>query len=126
MIFFDRSIPRGVAEAVKQVREDACWLEDVFEEGWIKDREWIPEVGARGWLVISKDKKIRTRPEERRAIKENDVGCFILNYRQPLNRWEILKLVTSTLDEMEETFANTPRPFMYLIDRNGRFRPYDL
>jgi hypothetical protein len=76
--------------------------------------------------VISKDKKIRTRPEERRAIKENSVGCFILNYRQPLNRLEILKLVTSTLDEMEEKFANTPRPFMYLIDRNGRFRPYDL
>ena len=126
MIFFDRSIPRGVAEAVKQVREDACWLEDVFEEGWIKDREWIPDVGARGWLVVSKDKKIRTRPEERRAVKENNVGCFILNYRQPLTRWEILKLVTSTLDEMEEKFANTPRPFMYLIDRNGRFRPYDL
>jgi hypothetical protein len=126
VIFFDRSIPRGVAEAVKQVREDACWLEDVFEEGWIKDREWIPEVGARGWLVISKDKKIRTRPEERRAVKENNVGCFILNYKQPLNRWEILKLVTSTLDEMEAKFANTPRPFMYLIDRNGRFRPYDL
>jgi hypothetical protein len=126
VIFFDRSIPRGVAEAVKQVREDACWLEDVFEEGWIKDREWIPEVGARGWLVISKDKKIRTRPEERRAVKENNVGCFILNYKQPLNRWEILKLVTSTLDEMEEKFANTPRPFMFLIDRNGRFRPYDL
>jgi len=126
VIFFDRSVPRGVAEAVKQVREDACWLEDVFEEGWIKDREWIPEVGARGWLVITKDKKIRTRPEERRAIKENNVGCFILNYRQPLNRWEILKLVTSTLDEMEEKFANTPRPFLYLIDRNGRFRQYDL
>jgi hypothetical protein len=126
VIFFDRSIPRGVAEAVKQVREDACWLEDVFEEGWIKDREWIPEVGAKGWLVISKDKKIRTRPEERRAVKENNVGCFILNYRQPLNRWEILKLVTLTLDEMEEKFANTPRPFMYLIDRNGRFRQLDL
>jgi hypothetical protein len=126
VIFFDRSVPRGVAEAVKQVREDACWLEDVFEEGWIKDREWIPEVGARGWLVITKDKKIRTRPEERRAIKENNVGCFILNYSQPLNRWEILKLVTSTIDEMEEKFANTPRPFLYLIDRNGRFRQYDL
>jgi PIN like domain len=126
VIFFDRSIPRGVAEAVKQVRDDACWLEDVFEEGWIKDREWIPEIGAREWLVVSKDKKIRTRPEERRAVKENNVGCFILNYKQPLTRWEILKLVSSTLDEMEEKFANTPRPFMYLIDRNGKFMPYDL
>lgn len=126
MIFVDRSVPKGVAEALKQVRDDVCWLEDVFEEGWIKDREWIPEIGARGWLVVSKDKKIRTRQEERRAVRENNVGCFILNYKQPLNRWEILKLVASSLDEMEEKFANTPRPFMYLIDRSGRFRPYDL
>ena len=126
MIFFDRSIPRGVAEAVKQVRDDACWLEDVFERGWIKDREWIPDIGGRGWLVVSKDKKIRSRPEERRAVRDNNVGCFIFTYRGGLNRWEILKLVVSTLDEMEEKFANTPRPFMYLIDRHGRFRPYDL
>jgi hypothetical protein len=126
VIFVDRSVPKGVAEALKRVRDDVCWLEDVFEEGWIKDREWIPEIGAREWLVISKDKKIRTRQEERRAVKENNVGCFILNYKQPLNRWEILKLVASTLDEMEEKFANTKRPFMYLIDRNGRFTQYDL
>lgn len=121
MIFFDRSIPKGVADAIKSVRDDACWLEDVFEQHWIKDREWIPAVGARGYLVVSRDRKIRTRPEERRAVRENNVGCFILNYKQPLNRWEILKLVASTLDEMEEKFANTQRPFMYLIDRNGRF-----
>lgn len=126
MIFFDRSIPKGVAEAVKQVRDDACYLEDVFPNHWIKDREWIPNIGARGWLVVSKDRKIRTRPEERRAVKEHNVGCFILNYKQPLNRWQILKLVTSSLDEMEDKFASTPRPFMYLIDSNGRFRPYSL
>jgi hypothetical protein len=126
VIFFDRDIPKGVVEAVKQVREDVCWLEDVFEEGWIKDREWIPVIGAKGGLVVSKDKKIRTRPEERRAVRENNVGCFIFTYRGSLNRWEILKLVVSTLDEMEEKFTATPRPFMYLIDRNGRFRPYSL
>jgi len=126
VIFIDRSIPKGVAEALKQVRDDVCWLEDVFEEGWIKDREWIPEIGARGWLVVSKDKKIRTRREERRAVKENNVGCFILNYKQPLNRWEILKLVASSLDEMEARFASTPRPFMYTINGQGVFKPYDL
>jgi hypothetical protein len=126
VIFIDRSVPKGVAEALKQVRDDVCWLEDVFEEGWIKDREWIPEIGARGWLVVSKDKKIRTRQEERRAAKENNVGCFILNYKQPLNRWEILKLVASSLDEMEEEFANTPRPFMYTINGQGTFKPIYL
>jgi len=126
VVFIDRSIPKGVAEALKQVRDDVCWLEDVFEEGWIKDREWIPEIGARGWLVVSKDKKLRTRREERRAVKENNVGCFILNYKQPLNRWGILKLVASSLDEMEARFANTPCPFMYTINGQGVFKPYDL
>ena len=77
-------------------------------------------------LKVSKDKKIRTRPEERRAVRANNVGCFIFTYRGGLKRWEILKLVVSTLDEMEETFAATPRPFMYLIDWNGRFTPYSL
>lgn len=126
MIFIDRSVPKGVADAVKSVRDDVLYLEDVWEAHWIKDREWIPAVGAKGWLVVSKDKKIRTRAEEKRAVKENNVGIFILNYKQPLNRWEIHKLIASTLDEMIEKFATTPRPFMYLIGRNGRFTPYDL
>ena len=30
MIFIDRSIPKGVADALKQVRSDVVWLEDVF------------------------------------------------------------------------------------------------
>ncbi|MDP9457775.1 MAG: hypothetical protein M3Q60_18855 [Actinomycetota bacterium] len=126
MIFIDRSIPKGVADAVKSVRDDVLYLEDVWEAHWIKDRNWIPVVGAKEWLAISKDKKIRTRPEEKRAVKENNVGIFILNYKQPLNRWEIHKLIASTLDEMIEKFATTPRPFMYLIDKNGRFTPYRL
>lgn len=83
-------------------------------------------VGAKGWLVVTRDKEIRRNTEERRAIKDNNVGCFIFTYRGGLNRWQILRLVASTLDEMEEKFAATPRPFIYLIDRNGRFRPYSL
>lgn len=122
MIFFDRSVLRGVAEAIKQVRNDAVWLEDVFEEHWIKEREWLPVAGKNGWLVVLRDKKVRTRKEERRAIRENNVGCFILNYKKDKPRWETLKLVVAALDEMEEKFANTPRPFIYLIDGNGRFK----
>ena len=31
MIFIDRSAPKGVAEAIKQVRDDVMWLEDRFQ-----------------------------------------------------------------------------------------------
>lgn len=30
MIFIDRSVPKGVAEAIKRVRSDVLWLEDKF------------------------------------------------------------------------------------------------
>ena len=30
MIFIDRSIPKGVADALKAVRDDVRWLEDEF------------------------------------------------------------------------------------------------
>ena len=44
MIFIDRSIPEGVADAVKSVHDDILYFEDVWEMHWIKGREWIPVV----------------------------------------------------------------------------------
>ena len=40
MIFIDRSIPRGVAEAVRRMREDVIWLEDEFRHD-VPDEEWL-------------------------------------------------------------------------------------
>jgi len=51
VIFIDRSIPRGVAEAVKRMREDVVWLEDEFRHD-VPDEEWLAVAGQRSWLVI--------------------------------------------------------------------------
>lgn len=85
MIFIDRSVPRGVADAVKKMRDDVLWLEDSFLHD-VSDEEWLAEAGQKGWLVITHDRKIRTRPGERRAIMDNGVGCFIMTYKQDLKK----------------------------------------
>ena len=123
MIFIDRSIPRGVADAVKRMRQDVIWLEDEFSHN-VPDEEWLVVAGQRGWLVITHDRKIRTRPGERRAIMENGVGCFILTYRQDLKKDEIVALISSTLEEMERRFETIPRPFIYTVSKSGEFREY--
>ena len=103
------------------------WLEDVFpHKHWIGETEWMPVAGRNEWLVVMRDMKVQTRREERRAVRENNVGCFNFNYRTNKTRWQTLQLMCATLDEMEERFANTPRPFMYLINGNGAFKPYAL
>lgn len=119
MIFIDRSIPRPVAQALQRVRDDVRWLEDVFPHD-TKDGAWLRDVGARGWIVIARDKKIRSRPGERKAIRDGGVGCFILNLTKDPTRWEYLKLLVATLDTIESTFAAAPRPFIRNIDSQGR------
>ena len=121
MIFIDRSIPKGVAQALKEVRDDVMWLEDRFAHD-AKDAVWLREAGVNGWLVITRDRKIRTRPGERRAIVENRVGCFCLTQTHGLTRWDYLKLLAATLDEMERLFAETEPPFIYGVTRTGHFR----
>ncbi len=120
MIFIDRSIPKSIAEALKRVREDVRWLGDEFAHD-TPETAWLPIVGRRGWLTIVRDKKIRTRPAERQALEDHGVGCFMLTQKQPLTRWDYLKLIVGTLDEMERRFSATPRPFIFGIGRTGVF-----
>lgn len=70
MIFIDRSIPKSVAEALKLVREDVFWLEDLFRHD-TRDADWLARAGSAEWLVIMRDKKVRTRAGERAVIVAN-------------------------------------------------------
>jgi hypothetical protein len=121
MIFIDRSIPKHVAEALQKVRDDVEWLEPRFRRD-AKEHEWMSEAGAGGWLCISRDKHIRTRPGERRALIEHSVGLFYLTQKQPLTKWDYLRLIVLTLDRMEELFQETERPFLYGVGRTGEIR----
>lgn len=125
MIFIDRSVPRGVADAIMKVRDDVMWLEPLFPHN-TKEVNWLPVAGDQGWLTILRDKKIRTRPGERQAIISHRVGAFVLAQRSDPTRWGYLKLLVKTLDQMEALFTNTPRPFIFMIDRDGGFTQYDL
>lgn len=125
MIFIDRSIPKSIARALQQVRDDVKWLEDVFDHD-VGDTEWLRNVVDRGWLVIMRDKKILTRPGERAALIENKVGAFYLIHTDNPTRWQILKVVVGALDEMAAIFERERRPFLYGLDRNGKLWPKKL
>ncbi|MPZ22455.1 MAG: hypothetical protein GEU28_02700 [Dehalococcoidia bacterium] len=111
-----------MAEALKLVRtDDVRWLEDLYPH-WTKDSVWLPHAGKDGWLVILRDKKVRSRHGERALIEQHGVGCFILNQKTNPTRWQYLKLVATTLDEMERRFEETARPFIFTVDSVGGMR----
>ncbi|HLD09404.1 MAG TPA: hypothetical protein VJB68_05105, partial [Methylophilaceae bacterium] len=43
------------------------------------DVEWLPIVGKEKWIVITRDKNIRRKPNELQAFKENDVIAIVLS-----------------------------------------------
>lgn len=57
-----------MAKGVVPVRRDTAVfssppVEELLPSG-ILDTEWIPVVGERGWVVITSDRRLRTRPAE--------------------------------------------------------------
>ncbi len=121
MIFINGSIPRIVADELRAIGKDAKAKIELFPAD-AKDPVWLQAVGVNGWLGITRDGHIRTRPAERQAIVDHRAGCFILTYRNDLKRLEIARLVLDHIEEMEEKFRTTPRPFIYTVAGNGEFR----
>lgn len=123
MIFIDASLPKTLADELKKVRKDVLFKHDVFLPG-TDDPIWLARVGVEGWLAITRDWHIRTRPGERAAIMENGVGCFILTHQDGLPTPEVVRVVFDYLPEMERKFYSTPRPFIYTVTKNGHFTEY--
>lgn len=67
-----RSLGRRLAaEGLRVVLHD-----DEFEQG-TPDQEWLPVVGARGWVVLTKDSRLRFRPLEKEALIAAKVRVFV-------------------------------------------------
>ena len=127
MIFIDRSVPRGVAIALQAVKKagEICWLEDRYPHD-TKDEVWLPDAGAQSWLVVVRDKHIMTRPAERDAVMNHNVGMFVFSQSKDPTKWGYLKLFALCLDEMERLFEVTERPFIFRIDSAGNIRQVEF
>lgn len=50
---------------------------EIFRQG-APDEEWLPEVGRRGWVLITLDTRLRYNRLEQQAIREHKVPAFVL------------------------------------------------
>lgn len=125
MIFVDGSIPRSVADELRNIGKDAKAKIEIFPQD-TKDPVWLRAVGVNGWLGLTSDKYIRRRPGEKQAIIDHRAGCFILTYKNDLYKPEIIRVVLDNIEKMEEKFRTTPRPFIYTVTKGGKFTPVDL
>jgi hypothetical protein len=116
--FADESI-LGVGKALAIVRRDLVHpghpLIPEIPRGSL-DTEWMPEVAERGLVVIGRDKKIRTRPGERRLLKEHGLRVFRIGGKRDLTHWQYLeRLVRRWADIERRLLDRGPGPWFMLI-----------
>jgi hypothetical protein len=81
------------------------------------DTEWIPAVAARGLIVIARDKKLRSKPVEVRALWEHGLRVFCIGGRRDLSTWDWLERIVRLWPKMEELITERGAgPWIHMLN----------
>lgn len=111
----------GVALALQHVRGDITWpgAPDKLIPAGATDTTWLPIVGSTGLVVLTRDKRIRTRPVERETLLDHGVRACFLTSGGNLDLFTQLRLWLRYWDDIE-AFADTrPGPWLASVTRIG-------
>ncbi len=82
------------------------------------DTDWLPIAGRNAWIVVMRDKRIRSRPRERQALLEHGARTFCLTGAGNYSKWRVLELVVQSWPEMEARAAEDG-PYIYALTQAG-------
>ncbi len=80
------------------------------------DTVWLPEVAARGWIILTRDKNIIRTPLERDAVFRSGAAFFALTGGE-VPTAELAQNFVNTLAQVERFVARHPRPFIAKVFR---------
>ena len=119
VFFIDRSLGRKiVAQALREVGESVEIHDEHFAPD-ARDEAWLVEVGKRGWIVLTKDDRIRYRVTERTALTSARVRAFVLTSSQ-LQGVEMAAAFVKALPRIKRLIANRAPPFIGRVARSGK------
>jgi hypothetical protein len=121
--YIDASIPRPVRRAIADTRDDVLYAGGPLAPPEnARDEVWLPVAGQGDWIVLMRDKRIRTRRRQRQALIDAKVRAFCFTDAGNATRWQVLALVVARWDDIAETAAAEPGPYIYAVTRT-RFEP---
>lgn len=115
-----------VAKGVVAVRRDTARfsqppVDELLPTG-ILDLDWIPIVGDRGWVVITSDRALRTRPAEASLAITHKLKAVHLYKVGARSAWDQLTRLTTRWDAVERQLAAAPAGPWWLSLRVDRAR----
>jgi hypothetical protein len=125
---FDNDLPPCLAAGIRALedgQENILHLADEFPPN-TEDEEWLPNVGARNLIVITRDARQRRNPTERAAYHRHRVGAFVLAGKN-LKAWDLIEQTVRNWQRIKSLARTSQRPFFYRIPPHGtRIEPLPL
>lgn len=82
---------------------------------------WLQRAGEEKWIVITKDKRIRYRTIEKRALESAGVGAFVLTAKN-LTGDEMAAVLLKALPAMLKFNRKHGRPWIAIVTAQGAVR----
>ena len=126
ILFFDRSIGIRIPKALALARipEQIHYHQEHFPMDELDDKQ-LPIVGQNSWTVIGQDYSYHKNASEIAAIKQYGVGTFYL-WGAKAKSWEIFHCFMRAYERIVKADANTKRPFIYTVAKNGQLRSVSI
>lgn len=116
--FVDRSLGKDDVPDSLRAAGAVVEIHDTHFAQDTDDEVWIEEVSSKGWVILTKDQRIRRRYRELQAVMLSAARVFTMTSGN-MPGDEMGRLFVAHLDQMERLAESLPPPFMATISREG-------
>jgi hypothetical protein len=107
-----------VPDALRSAGEEVKVHDDCFPPG-TQDHVWLRTVGESGWVILTKDSRIRYRRNEMEALLSSGARSFVLVSRN-LPGSEMAGIFIRALPGMKKLCAVVSAPFIAHVHHDGK------
>jgi hypothetical protein len=116
----DVTYPGDPGAVIHKRQRSPCPIPDTA----VQDHVWIPEVARRGWLILTRDRRIQERPAEIAAVRDFGARLVALTGGDAGSVFAQLEVVMCRWRDLEACITEPP-PFIYAATRTS-FRRISL
>lgn len=118
VFFLDRNLGRNKFSNILRTRGLRIEVHDDHFRPDASDPEWLTEVGARQWIVVTVDRRIRYRQLEWLAFKAGMVRAFAFSSGN-LRAEEMAEIFLKALPKITRCVEGLRPPFLATITKSG-------
>lgn len=118
VVFIDRSLGKQVIASGLRAAGYAVEVHDDHFPTDARDDAWLPDVSRWGWIVLTKDKRIRYRASELAAVSVTKARVFTLTAGS-IQAQEMAAIFIQAMPRIQKFVATNSPPYIVTISRSG-------